>query len=161
MAFITIREDLEEGRSLKTVGSRRVVPVHPELIRIGFMRFVEDVCQADGNGGRLFPRLTPGPKGGFGEAWSKWFGRYIRDLGITNKASVFHSFRHGFKDGLRAAGVNEDVNDALTGHIGVGSVARSYGAKQMVRRFGLPVLAEAVTKVAYPGLNLSSVRWPR
>jgi hypothetical protein len=40
------------------------------------------------------------------------------------------------------------------------SVARSYGAKQMVRRFGLPVLAEAVAKINYPGLDLSAVGWP-
>jgi integrase len=44
---------------------------------------------------------------------------------------VFHSFRHGFKDALRAAGVSEDVNDALTGHAGGSSVARGYGAKDM------------------------------
>jgi hypothetical protein len=34
---IVITEDLEQGRRLKTSGSRRVVPVHPELIRIGFI----------------------------------------------------------------------------------------------------------------------------
>ena len=59
-----------------------------------------------------------------------------RSLGIDNKKSVFHSFRHGFKDALRAAGVNEDVNDALTGHSGGNAVARGYGSDDMVRRFG-------------------------
>jgi integrase len=157
--MITVREDLEKGRSLKTVGSRRAVPVHPELVRIGFTRFVDQVRCTNKTNARLFPLLTPGSKGGLGEAWSKWFGRYIRDLGIANRASVFHSFRHGFKDALRAAGVNMDVNDALTGHIGVASVASSYGAKDMVRRFGLPVLIEAVAKVAYPGLDLSHLNW--
>ena len=73
---------------------------------------MEQVRSTGGKSSRLFPLLTPGPRGGFGEAWSKWFGRYIRDLGVTNKASVFHSFRHGFKDALRAAEVSEDVNDA-------------------------------------------------
>jgi integrase len=116
------------------------------------MQFVAQV--RDGSEARLFPFLKPGPKGGFGEAWSKWFGRYIRGLGITNPASVFHSFRHSFKDALRAAGVSEDVNDALTGHSG-GGVGRTYGAKEMVRRFGLPILAEAVAKVSFPGLDLS------
>jgi hypothetical protein len=72
---------------------------------------------------------------------------------------VFHSFRHGFKDALRAAGVNEDVNDALTGHSGGNSVARGYGWKDMVRRFGFPTLADAVDKVGYPGLNLAELRW--
>jgi len=156
ISTIRIAEDLEQGRRLKTLGSRRVVPIHPELIRIGFLQFVEQIRQDSGSEARLFPLMKPGPKGGLGEAWSKWFGRYIRGLGITNRASVFHSFRHSFKDALRAAGVSEDVNDALTGHSG-GGVGRSYGAKEMVRRFGLPVLAEAVAKVSYPGLDLSDL----
>ena len=125
---IAIIEDLEKGRRLKTLSSRRIIPVHPELIRLGFLAFVEQVRQVGGNGARLFPLLKAGPLGGFGESWSKWFGRYIRGLGITNKARVFHSFRHGFKDALRAAGVSEDINDALTGHAGGASVGRGYGA---------------------------------
>ncbi len=156
ISTIRVTEDLEQGRRLKNVGSRRVVPVHPELVRLGFMPFVAQVRDGSGSEARLFPLLTPGPKGGLGEAWSKWFGRYIRGLGITNRASVFHSFRHSFKDALRAAGVSEDVNDALTGHSG-GGVGRTYGAKEMVRRFGLSVLAQAVAKVAYPGLDLSDL----
>jgi integrase len=157
--MITIREDPEQDRRLKTAGSARVVPVHPELIRIGFLRFVEQARSKEGASARLFPLLTPGPRGGFGEAWSKWFGRYIRNLGITNRASVFHSFRHGFKDALRAAEVSEHVNDALTGHAGPGTVGRQYGAKQMIRRFGIATLAAAVSKVAYPGLDLSQLTY--
>jgi integrase len=133
IAIITITEDLDQGRTLKTLASRRVVPIHTELIRLGFLNFVEDICRDHGKPARLFPLLTPGSRGGLGEGWSKWFGRYIRSIGITNTASVFHSFRHGFKDALRAAGVDEDVNDALTGHVGPGTVARKYGAKEMVR----------------------------
>jgi integrase len=159
ITMITIREDPEQGRRLKTAGSARVVPVHPELVRIGLRRFVEEVRSGGGTSARLFPLLTPGPKGGFGEAWSKWFGRYIRGLGIANRASVFHSFRHGFKDALRAAEVSEDVNDALTGHAGPGTIGRQYGAKQMIRRFGIATLAAAVSKVTYPGLDLSDLTY--
>jgi hypothetical protein len=60
---------------------------------------------------------------------------------------------------LRAAEVSEDVNDALTGHSGSGSVGRTYGSKTMVRRFGLPALAAAVNKVAYSGLDLSGLTY--
>jgi len=158
--FVTVIEDSGTGRSVKTESSLRAVPIHPELVRIGFLEFVEHARANGGVSARLFPRLTPGPKGGFGEAFSKWFGRYKRDLGIHNPGSVFHSFRHGFKDALRAAGVNEDVNDALTGHSGGNSVARGYGWKDMVRRFGFPTLAAAVEKVEYPGLDLAELRWP-
>jgi integrase len=157
--FITVIENEEEGRSVKTDSSLRAIPIHPELARIGFLEFVDTVGKSGGQAARLFPKLTQGPKGGFGEAFSKWFGRYKRDVGIDNPSSVFHSFRHGFKDALRAAGVNEDVNDALTGHSGGNAVARGYGWKDMVRRFGFERLSDAVEKVRYPGLDLSSVHW--
>jgi integrase len=156
--FMTVIEDEDAGRSVKTENSVRAFPIHPELVRIGFMEFV-DQRRASGPSARLFPQLTPGSKGGFGEAFSKWFGNYKRSLGIDNKNSVFHSFRHGFKDVLRAAGVNEDVNDALTGHGGGNVVARGYGSDDMVRRFGFPALNAAMEKARYPGLDLSALQW--
>ena len=161
MRFITVIENADAGRSVKTGSSVRAVPVHSELVGIGFLEFVDRVRQREGSSARLFPKLTPGSKGGFGEAFSKWFGRHKRDLGIDNPSSVFHSFRHGFKDALRAAGVNEDVNDALTGHSGGNAVARGYGWKDMVRRFGFPTLYAAVEKVRYPGLDLTALRWAK
>ena len=157
--FITVIEDEDAGRSVKTENSVRAFPIHPELVRIGFLEFVSHRRTADGSSARLFPLLTPGSRGGFGEAFSKWFGRYKKSLGIDNKKSVFHSFRHGFKDALRAGGVNEDVNDALTGHSGGNSVARGYGWDDMVRRFGFSALNAAVEKAQYPGLDLSALRW--
>jgi integrase len=157
--FMTVIEDEQEGRSVKTESSVRAIPIHSELVRVGFLEFVEQVRNSGGQPARLFPKLTPGSKGGFGEAFSKWFGRYKRRLGITNPSSVFHSFRHGFKDALRAASVNEDINDAITGHSGGNAVARGYGWKEMVRRFGFPNLSAAVEKVQYPGLDLTALRW--
>ena len=131
--------------------------MHPELKRIGFLTFVEWTRLVTPQA-RLFPLLRPGAKGGFGEAWSKWFGRYKRELGIANKATVSHSFRHGFKDAARAARVSEELHDALTGH-GNASVGRGYGAKEVVRRFGLETLADAVSRISYPGLDLDQVCW--
>jgi integrase len=157
--FFTVIQDEEAGRSVKTETSVRAVPIHPELVRIGFIEFVDQMRRRDGQSARLFPGLQQGSKGGFVEAFSKWFGRYKRFLGIDNENSVFHSFRHGFKDALRAAGVNEDVNDALTGHGGGNAVARGYGSDDMVRRFGFPTLNAAVEKAQYPGLDLSHLRW--
>ena len=60
---------------------------------------------------------------------------------------------------MRAAGVNEDINDALTGHSGGKPVARGYGSDDMVRRFGFSALNAAVEKAQYLGLDLSQLRW--
>jgi integrase len=153
VTFISIVEDVEDGKSLKTASSRRMVPVHPELVRLGLLDFIAKEAGKRGKDAALFPLLKPGANGGAGETWSKWFGRYIRANGITSRTSVFHSFRHGFKDALRAAKVSEDINDALTGHSG-GGVGRRYGAKDMVRRFGAEALRDAVALVSYPGATL-------
>ena len=153
---IEFSEDESRGKRLKTLSSRRLVPVHPELKRIGFLQFVERVGTQAGEDAPLFSMLHQGAAGGHAAQWTKWFGRYVRQLGI--RKPVFHSFRHGFKDALRAAGESEDINDALTGHSRVG-VGHRYGAKEMARRFGLQRLADAVAKVDYTGLDLSHLKW--
>jgi integrase len=147
-----VREIEEEGKRVKTTSSIRVVPIHPELIRLGFLEYVQKASKRGANA-LLFPELKPGPKGSLAEGWSKWFGRYIRAQGI--ETPVFHSFRHGFKDALRAAKVDESINDALTGHSG-GGTGRKYGAKDMLRRYGAETLADAVAKVRYPGVAVPS-----
>jgi integrase len=153
-----ITTQASRGKTLKTKASRRVVPVHEELVRLGFLKFVEDVRKRDGDKAFLFPLIAT-DKGRAGvKAYSKWFGRFLRAQGVTDKAKVFHSFRHGFKDALRQGKVNQEVHDALTGHAQASTVSGGYGAKEMLARFGVKVLRTAVAKVAYPGLDLSRVR---
>jgi integrase len=153
---IVLSKDKSKGKKLKTEGSARTIPVHPELVRIGFARFVETVGKA-GATEWLFPAVSPQRPGG-AKAWTKWFRRYLNSIAITDTRKVLHSLRHGFKDALRAAGIPEDLNDALTGHT-LGTVGRRYGAKAIVQRFGMPRLVEAIAKVSYSKLDLSAVRW--
>jgi integrase len=128
-----------------------VVPLHPQLSNLGFLEFTASQAKARGPSAWLFSAVAPGTTGA--QAWSKWFGRYIRSHGVPDTAKVFHSFRHNFIDALRAANVNEEINAALVGH-SLGSVHANYGAKEIARRFGKR-LAEAVTAVTYDGLDLS------
>ncbi|MDH4982790.1 site-specific integrase [Hyphomicrobium sp. D-2] len=152
--YFRITNDEERGARVKNKSSRRVVPVHPELKRLGFLTYVDARRRLGGQKAPLFPLMEKGPRDGFAERWSKWFGRYLTKLGIKGTdAPVFHSFRHGFKDALRWKAESEDVNDALTGHSG-GGVGRRYGARDSARRFGMERLADAVAKVEYPGLSL-------
>jgi integrase len=156
--LLYITAQASRGKRLKTKASRRVVPIHKELVRLGFLKFVEDVRKRDGEKAFLFPLVAP-DKGRAGvKAWSKWFGRYLRAQGVTDTAKVFHSFRHGFKDALRQGKVNQEIHDALTGHAQASTVSGGYGAKEMLARFGVKVLRAAVAKVAFPGLDLSQVR---
>ena len=146
-----ITADAKAGKKLKTRQSARVVPVHPQLIKAGFLTFVAAQVKARGESAWLFPQVAPGTTGA--RAWSKWFGRYIGAHGVTEETKVFHSFRHTFIDALRAAGSSEELNSALVGHSD-GTVHAKYGAKEIARRFRRR-LSEAVASVTYNGLDLS------
>ncbi len=158
----TFEEDKIIGKRLKTPTAIRTVPIHPQLIELGWLRYVDDVRRRDGVDAWLFAPISPQASGVL-KAWTKWFGRYLRSVGITDRRKVFHSFRHSFKDALRAADVSEDLNDALLGQKN-SSVGRTYGAKQksgakdIVRRFGMERLKSAVYAVEYEGLRLSQVK---
>ena len=152
----TFVSDRETGKTLKTRSSARTVPVHPQLMKFGLLQYVDNVRRDAGGKAWLFPQVAPNVPGGL-KAWTKWFNRHLRTIGVTDRRKVFHSFRHIFKDAMRAAGVPEDLNDALTGHSNA-TVGRGYGAKDIVRRFGINSLTNAVKAVNYRGLNLSKVR---
>lgn len=147
---IYIAPDRKAGRRLKTKQSERYVPLHSQLIKLGFLDFV--AARAKGGAKAwLFPLVAPGTKGV--AAFSKWFGRYIGSHGVTDTSKVFHSFRHTFTDALRLADVSDEVRYALLGWSGGGMPAR-YGAKDKAARFRHR-LTEAVERVTYPALDFS------
>jgi integrase len=123
------------------------VPIHDELVRLGFLDYVEERQHAKDE--RLFPLLKANSYGRWTPNWSKWWGRYAREKAqIVDPRKVFHSFRHAFKDACRACGIAEDVHDALTGHASAGGVGRAYGGA-----YPLKPLADAMGKLRYGGLK--------
>lgn len=152
-----IMRDTKAGRRLKTKTSERVMPVHPQLITLGFLKYVE-ARRKEGEKAWLFPTVAPDQKGAL-SAWSKWWGRYLRNhVGINDRNKVYHSFRHGFQDALRRTTPDEELRDALTGRSSGKSVSRTYGAKLMLQRWGVRALKRAVDDISYPGLDLLRVR---
>ncbi|QZN98251.1 site-specific integrase [Chenggangzhangella methanolivorans] len=134
------------GRNVKTVSSRRKVPLHPELERIGLLRYREARAKNNPSDAPLWPDIKSDVNGKRSAAWSKWFGRYLRDTaGVKDQIKVFHSFRHTFKRLARSAHLTEEMHDALTGHAGGSGVGRSYG-----KGFDLQALSEGVAKIAAP-----------
>jgi integrase len=130
----------EKGKSLKTKSSVREIPIHTELIKCGFLDYV--ATRRSAGGGRLFPDMKRGSLGTLSDIFSKWFTRYRRSLGITDSRKPFHSFRHGFKQACRAAGMGEEIHDSLTGHSN-GSVGRGYGGVPLTTK------AEAIQRIQY------------
>lgn len=138
-----------EERKVKTASSWRQVPLHPELVKLGFLEYVKQV-----KAGRLFPTLKPDKYGKLATTFSTWFGRYLDQLGITDESKVFHSFRHSFIAVCKqkaAAGIPPEVREAIVGHTPTNEIAATYGDVL----YPLEPQVQAMQHVGYPGLDLS------
>ena len=155
--FFEIREERADGakcdKRLKTKQSKRRVPIHPEIIRIGFLDFVAE-RRREVDSPRLFPDLPLGATGYFSNPFSKWFGRFLESILGKDCKATFHSFRHAFRDALREASVPIEDVEALGGwELMARSAERQYGKGPSLRR-----LREQMEKTNFPGLDLSHLQ---
>ena len=123
MEAFEFRADAQRGQQLKNKGSWRAVPMHPELVRLGFCDYVQSLPK-----GELFPHLPKAGKNGAGGQFGKWFGTFKSAKGFTSPAKSFHSFRHLVASELRLAGATDAQADAITGHAGNGLGRQVYAA---------------------------------
>ncbi len=134
-----------EGRTLKTVHSERMVPLHPSLIAEGFLRYAEALPV----GASLFGDLRPDRFGTLKGTATRKHGRWVRrTVGIVDKTKdPAHAWRHRFEDQARRAGVPQNVTDALLGHFNPMNESESYGRGF---RFMPDATAQWVDKMASP-----------
>lgn len=147
------------GQKLKGKAKNvRKVPVHPELIRLGLLAYLENVSKlpiSSSEAGWLFPDIDRSEKvRNHSSAWGAWFGRYLTACGIKTNKLTFHSFRHTFKHYSRACGIAEDQHDAMTGHT-TAEVARRYGSCD---GYPVGVLSSVIPKLMFGNLDLSRVK---
>lgn len=115
----------DKDTRLKTEAAERVVPIHDELIRLGFLDHWNDM-QARGER-RLFPELRVGKHSDkFGYAFSKWFARYRRATKTYEHRKDFHALRHTFITRLRQAGVDRALVASIVGHEQEGTTDAEY-----------------------------------
>lgn len=149
--------DAGEGQNLKNLSSARSVPIHRQLIGLGFLDYVGERAGRVGEGDALWPYFEP-PVMPKAKAWTKWFSRYLSDHVVDRQSKTFHSFRHTFKRACREAGISEEIHHAFTGHVG-GGVGRSYGRVRrsdgiMDRGVSLERLKAELDRLSYPNLKL-------
>ncbi|TSK08800.1 MAG: site-specific integrase [Geobacter sp.] len=96
-------------KRLKTPAARRHVPIHPFLIELGLLKYVESLPTKT----RLFPELS-WFRDGYGHSY-KWFG----PLNIqfrSDKRMTFHSLRHTVATLLMEEGAHSVHRADLLGH---------------------------------------------
>jgi hypothetical protein len=140
------------GQSLKSKASRRTVPIHENLLELGFMQLVANLARAGEP--RLFPWLERSEsKMTYTETFSKRFTRYRQEHKIYDAQTDFHSFRTTLNHLLIQAECPDTQRRALMGHVerDVGITNYNPGG------FALAQLRKRVNSVA---IDISMIRAP-
>jgi len=118
--------DKTKDKKLKTLHSKRIIPLHQTLIDLGFLDYIKILEQKGKE--RVFHELTLG-RDGYTKNPSKFFNDYLRELGIkspTNKYD-FHSLRHTCNNSLIQSDVNEEHRNDYLGWGNTGMSKSVYG----------------------------------
>jgi integrase len=131
---------IEDG---KNQNARRLVPIHPQLIELGFMDYAQHV---QGLGAEyLFPYLVDGPNGR-GKNVGRHFSNWLGELGINSPRKVFHSFRHTVITRLHATGANPAHVMQIAGHA---DEAKGVHFNTYTHDVGLKALADTLGGLMY------------
>jgi len=114
--FNILEEPDRPDKHLKTLSSKRVVPIHDTLIDLGFLEFVELLKKRHTNRQRLFQELKYG-EGSYIRNVSYFFNKkYLPLLGLKTDKKNFHSIRHTVVDHLKQRLVDISFINELVGH---------------------------------------------
>lgn len=161
----------EGSKSLKNHHSRRFIPIHDELIRIGLLDFVRQ-AKNEGREKLFSDGLTYQPTKGWGGIATTFFtripsastkyGGYFHTIGIRKRLAdgkpdgkKFHAFRHTFVDLLRNTSDEAlPLIPVFTGHAAKNkNQSDDYGSG-----FWLSKLHSALHSVTFP-VDLSSITY--
>ena len=146
------------AKTVKSTAARRIVPIHPTLIELGFLRYVEKIRKTSKD--RLFPALR-GYAGKVTKNFSRFINRYIDKHVTDDRRKNFHSFRHGAIDAMR----NEDFDPSRPSHVnGVpGTLSEAVGHANAAttadygRGPSVQKLYREICKMKYEGLDLTKI----
>jgi integrase len=147
----------------KNDASQRVVPIHSTLIALGFQKRVDEL-RAKGvthffpdwyhSGAQSKERAKASGKNTLNHHFPKFIPRWFnvtvkRQLKITERRKVFHSFRHTFTTALDEAGVSLDMQERLCGH------TKSTPHAGYVHGTPIEAMKAAIEKLRFDGFTLA------
>ncbi|WP_344964902.1 site-specific integrase [Oceanisphaera sediminis] len=150
--------DEHEGKRLKTDNSRRWVPIHSSLLKLGFLEFMTSRGEGDD---KLFKEVTYSGQDDDTNSFGKWFERTLRkEIGWSAaRKETFHSLRHTFVDNLRrTAGLHDWEIASVVGHLpsDEGLTTLGYGS----HRIELSDKKAYIEQLNY-GVDLAALSWER
>lgn len=110
----------EDWQSIKNTPSKRLIPMHAELVRLGLPDYADALREAGHS--RLFPLAPVSEKNNAGGPFSTWFSK-LKTANGWGRENTFHSFRHTIETMLKRRRVPSFHINAYTGHQHTGGVA--------------------------------------
>ena len=136
----------KKKKRLKTKSGRRTLPLHPELIRLGFLDYVTERRNA---GTRSLFDLRWFPKDGFGKYPGRDFRKLTQAVGVwVHKRKVFHSFRATLSQELEAVELDSMLIDRVLGHKVKSIRVNHYGRNDRGITLPLRPVYEALCKIS-------------
>ena len=112
-------------RRIKNAQSTRNIVLHPEIIRLGFLRYVSMIRSLGYE--LVFPDLfSPTTKSPLGNRYYKLFKPVLVTAGITEEGLGSHALRHAFGAQLKKRHVREELRADLLGHRGKSETSERY-----------------------------------
>jgi integrase len=114
-----------EQRRIKNAQSKRNIPIHPELIRLGFLDYVRKIKALGYK--LLFPDLySPSTRSPLGNRFYKLFKPILTAAEITEEGLGAHAVRHLFGAQLKKKLLSKEDRADLLGHAGDSETSERY-----------------------------------
>lgn len=147
-------------KQLKNEASERIVPIHPQLLEVGFVDYVrrnEKLLKAEGTD-FIFPRCQT--KNGLYN--NKYMVRYVLDffknIGVKSGSKDcldFHSFRKNASISLQNAGVVQSYINDIIGWEGKNTMEQSYSNHTLTQ------IKDEMSKFSYDFLTPHFTKWKK
>lgn len=174
LPLLSIQVDLDDSESsqrmerhVKNEATQRTVPVHPQLLALGFLDFVKEISTRHRVGAPLFPSSIPDEDSEFpewGRAYEQRFVPFVRDELAFGSGYGNHSFRHTIEDAIRNLQLIHGVWPAGLSQYYTGRILPRDADKHIVRQqgseidYGKGFLAKHALKyislIQYEGIQL-------
>jgi len=126
----------DDSKTVKTASGRRLIPVHPNLVALGFLEYHAAIVAS--NKPRLWMGLTKSVRG-YHRNFAYWFlghnnaRGFLRKFVTMDEKLNFHSFRHTFVNGLKQNMVEKLIVAELAGHSNNSETFGRYGKPYELR----------------------------
>ena len=139
------------AKRVKTRSSVRDIPIHSQLLKLGFLDFVK------GFTGRIFPDIKP-TNGRISKYPCRRFNEFfLPEIGVKETSvKTFYSFRHTTLNALKQLRVSSEERAQLAGHSTASITENTYGAE-----FNIQIMRNLVEQLNFNSELKNILSWGR